>query len=39
LHVASALVLQSEAFLTFDQRQAELARAEGLKIPILHPVD
>ena len=32
LHVASALVLQSTTFLTFDTRQAGLARAEGLSL-------
>ncbi len=31
LHVASALLLRAEAFLTFDQRQLQLARAEGLR--------
>jgi predicted nucleic acid-binding protein len=31
LHVASALELQAERFWTFDQRQAKLARALGLK--------
>jgi uncharacterized protein len=33
LHVASALVLGSTAFITFDRRQAALARAAGLKVP------
>jgi hypothetical protein len=32
LHVASALTLESELFLTTDNRQAHLARAEGLKV-------
>jgi predicted nucleic acid-binding protein len=32
LHVASALTLQSEIFLTSDARQAQLAKAEGLKV-------
>ena len=32
LHVASALTLKSELFLTTDERQAELARAEGLQL-------
>jgi predicted nucleic acid-binding protein len=32
LHVASALELESEVFLTTDDRQAQLAKAEGLKI-------
>ncbi len=31
LHVASALELRTERFWTFDERQAALARAEGLK--------
>jgi predicted nucleic acid-binding protein len=31
LHVAVALELRAESFWTFDQRQAKLARAEGLK--------
>src|SRR5947207_231172 len=39
LHVASALLLESEVFLTFDQRQAELARAEGVQVPSLHEID
>jgi predicted nucleic acid-binding protein len=34
LHVAVALELQAEAFLTFDRRQARLARAEGLATPV-----
>ena len=32
LHVACALLLDSELFLTSDQRQATLAKAEGLKV-------
>jgi predicted nucleic acid-binding protein len=32
LHVASALALESEVFFTTDQRQAQLAQAEGLKV-------
>ena len=32
LHVASALTLESELFLTTDARQAQLAKAEGLKV-------
>jgi len=32
LHVASALTLESEVFLTTDDRQAQLAKAEGLKV-------
>ena len=31
-HVASALELKAEQFWTFDERQAKLAKAEGLKI-------
>ena len=31
LHVACALLLESEFFLTFDQRQSDLAEAEGLR--------
>jgi len=33
VHVASALVLGSASFLTFDRRQAALARVSGLKVP------
>jgi hypothetical protein len=33
LHVAGALVLGSEQFVTFDTRQATLARAAGLRVP------
>jgi hypothetical protein len=32
LHVAGALALQCELFLTTDARQAHLAKAEGLKV-------
>jgi len=32
LHVASALALESEQFLTTDGRQAQLAKAEGMKL-------
>lgn len=32
LHVASALELKAERFWTFDERQARLARAVGLKL-------
>lgn len=32
LHVASALLLESEQFLTSDVRQAQLAKAEGMKV-------
>ncbi|HXP59207.1 MAG TPA: type II toxin-antitoxin system VapC family toxin [Dongiaceae bacterium] len=31
LHVATALVLSAESFLTFDANQRKLARAEGMK--------
>ena len=31
LHVASALLLRAETLLTFDHRQLQLARAEGLR--------
>ncbi len=33
LHVAHATVLGLKEFLTFDQRQAALAKAAGLKVP------
>jgi hypothetical protein len=32
LHVAAALTLECELFLTTDARQAQLAKAEGLKV-------
>jgi predicted nucleic acid-binding protein len=32
LHVASALDLQTELFLTTDRRQSQIAKAEGLKV-------
>ncbi len=35
LHVASALILQADAFYTFDLRQRKLAAAEGLHAPAL----
>lgn len=35
LHVACALMLESEVFLTFDERQSELAKAERLPVPDL----
>jgi predicted nucleic acid-binding protein len=35
LHVASALALESELFLTTDGRQAQLAKAEGLKVGVI----
>ena len=35
LHVAAAVVLGRRVFLTFDRRQAALAVAAGLNVPIL----
>jgi predicted nucleic acid-binding protein len=35
LHVACALTLESEVFLTTDTRQSKLAKAEGLKVPAI----
>ncbi|MCP4623456.1 MAG: type II toxin-antitoxin system VapC family toxin [bacterium] len=35
LHVASALSIKADKFLTLDQRQSELARSVGLKIKTL----
>jgi predicted nucleic acid-binding protein len=35
LHVAAAVVLGSREFLTFDRRQANLARAAGLIVPVV----
>lgn len=32
LHVACALELKAERFWTFDERQAKLAKAMGLKV-------
>ena len=32
LHVGAAVVLQCRVFLTFDLRQAELARKAGLRV-------
>ena len=32
LHVAGALTLESELFFTTDSRQAQIAKAEGLKV-------
>ena len=34
LHVATALHLSAQNFLTFDKNQSELARAEGLQTPM-----
>jgi predicted nucleic acid-binding protein len=39
LHVACALLLESEVFLTSDQRQAALAKAEGLKVILVPATD
>jgi predicted nucleic acid-binding protein len=35
LHVASALTLESELFLTTDSRQARLAKAESMKVAMV----
>ena len=35
LHVAMALVLGQDEFLTFDKRQAALAKAAGFNVPVL----
>lgn len=35
LHVASALTLECEQFLTTDSRQAQLAKAEGMKVTMV----
>jgi hypothetical protein len=32
LHVAAALLLQVDTFLSFDERQRQAARAEGMKV-------
>lgn len=32
LHIAAAVVLRAKGFLSFDERQRELAKAEGLKV-------
>lgn len=32
LHIAAAVVLRAKGFLSFDDRQRELAKAEGLKV-------
>lgn len=39
LHVACALLLESEVFLTSDQRQATLAKAEGLHVVFVPAAD
>jgi predicted nucleic acid-binding protein len=35
LHVACAVEIGASAFLTFDKRQAELARFAGLDVPVM----
>lgn len=35
LHVACALLLKSDIFLTTDERQSQLAKAAGLKVKLL----
>lgn len=32
LHVAAALILKPDLFFTFDKRQSQLAKAEGLRV-------
>ena len=39
LHVACALLLESEVFLTSDQRRAALAKAEGLQVAFVPAAD
>lgn len=39
LHVACALLLEVEVFLTSDRRQSELAKAEGLRVTFLPAAD
>lgn len=39
LHVACALLLASELFLTSDKRQADLAGAEGLQVALVPTAD
>ena len=34
LHVASALTMKANRFLTFDANQKKLAKAEGISVPI-----
>jgi len=34
LHVASALIVKAQRFLTFDENQKKLAEAEGLVVPL-----
>lgn len=37
IHVAAALLLESEVFLTGDARQARLAKGEGLEVTRVNP--
>jgi predicted nucleic acid-binding protein len=37
IHVATALLLESEVFLTGDARQARVAKAEGMDVEIVKP--
>jgi predicted nucleic acid-binding protein len=39
LHVACALLVETEVFLTFDERQFALAKAEGMEAPLLRVTD
>ena len=39
LHVACALLFESEVFLTSDQRQAALGKAEGLQVTLVRATD
>ena len=39
LHVACALLLETELFLTSDERQSELARAEGVRLAFFPTTD
>jgi predicted nucleic acid-binding protein len=39
LHVACALLLESKVFLTSDERQAALAKAEGLQVVFVPAAD
>jgi predicted nucleic acid-binding protein len=39
LHVACASLLESEVFLTSDQRQAALAKTEGLQVTLVPAAD
>jgi hypothetical protein len=39
LHVSCALLLESEIFLTSDQRQASVAKAEGLNVDFVAGLD